>query len=57
MPGPPDKWNKQQISTTSDDNAVTSNSVNSYLNTNAPFSGTVVAVCSDGTYLFIGWYA
>jgi hypothetical protein len=56
MSGPGDKWSKQQISTTSDSNATTSNAVNGYLNDNAPFNGTVVAVCSDGTYLFIGYY-
>lgn len=56
MSGPGDKWTKQMISTTSDVNARSSADVLGYLNTNALFNGTQVAVCSDGTYLFIGYY-
>ena len=55
MPGPPNKWVKDQISTTADANAQTSTQVLATLNNN-PINGAVVAACSDGTFLFVGWY-
>jgi hypothetical protein len=57
MSGPPDKWNKYQVSTTADPNAESSSTVLDGLNADAPFNGTQVVVCSDGTYLFIGYYS
>ena len=55
MPGPPDKWVKSQVSTTADANAQTSTQVLASLN-NFPINGAMTAVCSDGTFLFVGWY-
>jgi hypothetical protein len=57
MSGPDDKWNKVQISTTSDSNATTtSTELLAGLNANYPITSSFVAVCSDGTFLFIGYY-
>jgi hypothetical protein len=56
MPNPPDRWVKTQVSTTSDANAQTSTQVLGVLN-NYPFNGTAVVVCSDGTFLFVGYYS
>jgi hypothetical protein len=56
MSGPNNKWTKTQVSTTSDANAQTSTQVLGVLN-NYPFSGTAVVVCSDGTFLFVGYYS
>ena len=55
MPGPPNKWVKDQISTTADANAQTSTQGLATAN-NFPISSSFVAVCSDGTFLFVGWY-
>ncbi|HXM63715.1 MAG TPA: hypothetical protein VN950_22835 [Terriglobales bacterium] len=57
MSGPPDKWSKTQMSTTSDPNAQTSNWVLNWLNNNFPINGAFAAVCSDGTFLFGGYYS
>lgn len=56
MSGPPDKWTAFKISTTSDAVGSTSAEVVSGLNTNAPFNGVFSQVCSDGTFIFVGWY-
>lgn len=56
MPGPPNKWVASKVSVTSDPNAQTSAQVLVTLN-NFPFNGTATVACSDGTFLFVGWYA
>jgi len=56
MPGPPNKWTAYKVSTTSDANGSTSASVVTGLNTNAPFDGVFSLVCSDGTFIFVGYY-
>jgi hypothetical protein len=56
MSGPTNKWTKEQISTTADANAQTSDEVLGTLS-NYPFNSTQVAKCSDGTFLFIGYYS
>jgi hypothetical protein len=62
MSGPPNKWTKFQTSTTSDSNAQTSQYVLNSLNTLASDSGYLTSAafslaCSDGTFVFISYYA
>jgi hypothetical protein len=57
MSGPPNKWIKLQVSTTADSNAESSDWVLSDINANWPYSGSFTAVCSDGTYVFLGYYS
>jgi hypothetical protein len=55
MSGPTNKWVKQQQSTTADANAQSSTQVLASLS-NFPINGAFTAVCSDGTFLFLGYY-
>ena len=55
--GPPDKWTKMKVSTTSDLNASTSDAVLICLNDQAPISAVFSLTCSDGTFIFVGVYS
>ena len=54
--GPPDKWYKLQVSTTSDPQAQTSDQVLDTLNAQYPITAAFALKCSDGTFVFIGVY-
>ena len=50
-----DKWYALQVSVTSDPNAQSSSQVLIQLNA-YPVGGATTVVCSDGTFVFVGYY-
>lgn len=53
--GPNNKWSKYAVSATADANAETSDQVLEFLN-DYPINAATTVVCSDGTFVFVGYY-